>query len=684
MEFGGQTQEEAEDAARRALAALVRPGRRWPKTEVVTDEEEQTHLWKIRESGLGATAFVPGMPDSWPGWEDSAVHPDRVGPYLRAMRELYARYDYQTSLYGHLGQGCVHCRMPFDLRTTAGIEKYRRFTREAAELVVSFGGSISGEHGDGQARGELLPIMFGHELVEAFRELKRIWDPAWKMNPGKVVDARPRTADLRLGPEYPRWEPDVRLALSMDEGELSHAAMRCVGIGECRREGGGTMCPSYMVTLEEKHSTRGRSRMLFELMRGEELSDGWKSEEVKDALDLCLSCKGCKSDCPVNVDMALYKAEFLYHHYQEKRRPRHAYAFGLIDKWARLGTRMPGLVNWAASAPILGALAKKTAGVAPEREIPKFAKVSFRQWFDGREHANADSPRRVLLWPDTFNNYFFPRTLAAAVEVLESAGVDVAIPTKVLCCGRPLYDYGMLDRAERYWREILETLRTEIIAGTTIVGVEPSCVAAFRDELLQMMPNDPLAKQLSKQTKTLGEYLDSLDDWEPPKLEGKAVYHGHCHHKAVMGVEHEHHLLHRMGLALETPATGCCGMAGAFGFEREHYEVSVACGERVLLPKVRELGDDAIVIADGFSCREQIEQLTDRQALHVAEVMQLAMHRHELAAARDRRPEAQVQGDVPPELVPAGVTPGRAAIAIVSAAAIGSAAWWWLAPLLGQ
>ncbi len=690
VEFGGDTQEEANEAAYAAQSKLTSGRGRWPVSVVHCDRDTQGKVWQIREAGLGATAFVPGRKDEWPGWEDSAVPPEKVGPYLREMRRLFDEYDYQTALYGHLGQGCIHCRISFDLASQEGIDKYKRFTREAAETVVRFGGSLSGEHGDGQARSDLLPIMFSEEILQAFREFKTIWDPKNKMNPGRIVDPMPRDANLRLGADYHPWKPETKLAFRADEGDITHAALRCVGVGKCRREGGGVMCPSYMVTLEEEHSTRGRAHVLFEMLRGEEVEATWKSEPVKEALDLCLSCKGCKSDCPVNVDMALYKSEFLYHYYKGmKLRPRHAWAFGLIDKWARIGALAPALANWAARGSGLEWLAKMVVGMSTRREVPSFAKTTFRDWYRKRDRRSKQhEPRasRVLLWPDTFNNHFFPRTLAAAVEVLESAGVEVDIPKKVLCCGRPLYDYGMLDRAEKYWRKILDTLESEIQSGTIIVGLEPSCVAAFRDELLEVFPDDELAKKLSSQTKTLGEYLDSLENWDPPKLEGRrALYQGHCHHESVMGTEPEHRVLRRMGLALETPKTGCCGMAGAFGFEREHYDISVAAGERVLLPAVRDQPDDAIVVADGFSCRQQIEQLSDREALHLAEVVQLAMHQKDLEESKEKRPEAQLIHHLrPAELRPAGITAGHAAVALMSVVALGSAAYFLLAPLFSH
>ncbi|MGE0789437.1 MAG: FAD-binding and (Fe-S)-binding domain-containing protein [Sandaracinaceae bacterium] len=620
VELGGDTDEEATQYAHDAAARLR--GNPWPKVHVVTDPAAQAHLWKLRKSGLGATAFVPGRPDAWPGWEDSAVPVDAVGDYLRDLQALFRRYDKEVSLYGHFGQGCIHCRIPFDVQSEAGLDEYRRFTREAADLVVGYGGSLSGEHGDGQARGELLPVMFGDELIDAMRELKAIWDPAGRMNPGKVIDAAPRDADLRLGPDYAPWEPETTFALRDDEGRLSRAALRCVGVGECRRADGGTMCPSYMVTGEEEHSTRGRAHLLFELTRGDVLDRQWRSDAFADALDLCLACKGCKSDCPVSVDMALYKAEFLSHYYRGRIRPRPAYAFGLIDVWARLASRVPNLANWMTHAPGLRRVAAAVAGMAPQRDAPRFAATTFRRRFARMPARGAG--QRVLLWPDTFNDHFHPETLVAAAEVLEASGAEVALPPEGLCCGRPLYDFGMLDRARRYFGRILDALEPDIRQGTILVGIEPSCVAAFRDELRELFPDDPRATALSKQTRTLAEHLDAEDDWSPPRLRQKALFHAHCHQKALMGDDADRRVLERMGVELDAPITGCCGMAGAFGFEAEHYDVSVAIGERVLLPAVRAQSQDTIIIADGFSCREQIRQLSGRVATPLAEVLQRA------------------------------------------------------------
>ncbi|WP_202882145.1 FAD-binding and (Fe-S)-binding domain-containing protein [Candidatus Manganitrophus noduliformans] len=623
VEFGGEDQKEANARGREMMEAL-RKGERPPAMHLYADPEDQERIWEIRESGLGATAFVPGEKDSWPGWEDSAVHPERLGDYLRDLRRLLDRHGYQCALYGHFGQACVHTRIDFDLITKEGIDRYRAFLDEAAETVLRYGGSFSGEHGDGQARGELLQKMYGPELTAAFREFKSIWDPSWKMNPGKVIEPDLITENLRLGTGYN--PPAVETYFQYPEdGSFAHATLRCVGVGKCRRESGGTMCPSYMVTREEKDTTRGRAHALFEMLQGDPITEGWRDDHVEETLDLCLACKGCKGDCPVNVDIATYKAEFRAHYYKGRLRPRSAYSMGLIYGWSRLASTAPRLANFVMQTPWLSGLAKAVGDIAPERRIPAFATETFRDWFRRREAKNAAGPR-VLLWPDTFNNFFYPDTAKAAVEVLEGLGYRVEIPRRILCCGRPLYDFGFLDRAKKRWRQTLAALQPEIEAGIPVVGLEPSCVAAFRDELVNLFPRDEDALRLSRQTFMLSEFLEKkVDHFQPPRLARKAVVHGHCHHKAIMKLNDEEKILAKLGLDFEILDSGCCGMAGAFGFEKAHYDVSIASGERVLLPAVREADAETLILSDGFSCREQIAQTTNRRALHLAEVLQMAM-----------------------------------------------------------
>jgi FAD/FMN-containing dehydrogenase/Fe-S oxidoreductase len=672
VEFGGDTQDESDARARR-MADVLRRRPDAPAVKLIESNEEAKRIWEVREAALGATAFVPGMADNWEGWEDAAVPPARLGAYLRDFRRLLERHGYDCALYGHFGQGCVHMRIDFDFVSRAGIDRYLAFIDEAADLVIRYGGSLSGEHGDGQSRAALLPKMFGPELVQAFEEFKGLWDPDWKMNPGKVVRAYGPDQNLRLGIDYRPWEPATHLSLAADRGSLSRASLRCVGVGKCRRlqADGGVMCPSFMATLEERHSTRGRAHLLFEMLERDAIGHrGWRDESVKEALDLCLSCKGCKSDCPVNVDMAAYKAEFMHHHYAGRLRPRSAYAFGLIHWWARLASPIAPLVNFAARAPGLSSLVKAAAGIAPERRVPHLAKPTFRAWWRERARSGERNPGgpRVVLWADTFNNFFQPATAQAAVEVLEAAGKRVVVPEQTLCCGRPLYDYGMLRLARRQLRQVLGALRDEIRAGTPLVALEPSCLAVFRDELLQQLPDDEDARRLARQSFLLGEYLERhAASWRPPRLAGRrrqALVQVHCHAHAMMalaeglsgigdgGVRHGKLPPEGLGLDSQVLDAGCCGMAGAFGFERgERYEVSVRCAERALLPAVRQAAADTLIIADGFSCREQIAQGTGRSAVHLAQVLQMALRQGPAADGAD------------PSAAPAGGGPATATAA---------------------
>ncbi len=654
VEFGADTAMEAESQARGLMQTLSRVTNP-PNLALFTDQRQIKRVWEVRESALGVTSHVPGEPLNWEGWEDSAVAPEMLGAYLRELRKMFAAYGYKGSLYGHFGHGCVHTRMNFDLQSKEGIAKFRKFMEEAADLVVSYGGSISGEHGDGQSRGELLPKMFGPELVQAFREFKAAWDPDWKMNPGKLIEPYRLDENLRLGAAYAPWEPETNFQFAADHGSLAEATLRCVGVGKCRREESGLMCPSYRVTREEEQSTRGRAHLLWEMTQGEVIRDGWRSEEVKKSLDLCLACKGCKSDCPVGVDVATYKSEFLSHYYYEGRmRPRSAYAFGNIDLWARVASHAPGLVNLTTQLPFLRDIAKIVAGIPRQRSIPAFAPESFKAWFHGQRTHGPREARKgfgwnmasnrglkkgalapeeappVLLWPDTFNNYFRPDTAKAAAGVLEAAGFRVVVPRANLCCGRPLYDHGMLGRAQALLLRILDELSPEIEAGVPIVGLEPSCVAVFRDELVNLFPHDERAQALSRQTFLLSEFLEThAKDFPLPQFNRKALLHGHCHHKSIMKMTAEEAVLRRLGIDFQTPAPGCCGMAGSFGFEAEKYEISIAIGELELLPAIRKAPANWLVIADGFSCREQIAQSTNRHALHLAEVLQMALAANE-------------------------------------------------------
>jgi len=626
VEFGAARIEEAEEKARQLLRQV---GSKARGARLILSPEEQKKIWLIRESGLGANSYVPGDDPSWEGWEDSAVAPEKLGPYLRDLQALYDKYGYKAAHYGHFGHGCVHNRINFDLATPTGVKKWRAFMEDATDLCVRYGGSLSGEHGDGQARAEFLPKMFGPELVQAFREFKAIWDPDGKMNPGKVVDPYRIEENLRLLVRPKLTSVKTHFAYPDDGGDYAQAVERCVGVGKCRRAGGqgeqDTMCPSYMVTREEKHSTRGRAHLLWEMTRAEVLPDSWKSEEVKEALDLCLSCKGCKGDCPVNVDVATYKAEFLSHYWEGRVRPLGAYLFGWIDKWAALAEKSPWLANGMVRLPGLNGIIKKAAGIARQRALPRFADKTFLATFRKSERG-ADGAREVMLWPDTFNNNFRPNTLHAATEVLEAAGFSVTIPNVMLCCGRPLYDHGFLDMAKSYLERILGSLKGQIEKGVPLIVLEPSCCSVFRDELLNLFPKRDDAKKLALLAMTLAEFLEKFaPSFATTKLEREALVQGHCHHKAIMRMKCDHAQLQKLGLRYEVLQSGCCGMAGAFGYQEEKYDVSMACAERALLPRIRNASAETLILADGFSCREQIEQATGRKTIHIAEAIRMAL-----------------------------------------------------------
>jgi len=635
VEFGADARPAALERARRLQKSLV-GGSAVAAAWLIEDPGLASRMWTIRETGASATALnLEGAagPDPVVGWEDAAVDPMRLGDYLREFQALVERSGYRTSLYGHFGDGCIHARINFELRTPEGLARWREFLRAAAELVVKYGGSLSGEHGDGQARAEFLPLMYGPELMAAFREFKRTWDPLGRMNPGKLVDALGEVArvdeHLRLGPAYKPVTLATRFAFSGEIGAgFTRATERCIGMGKCRSLQGGTMCPSYRATREERHSTRGRARLLAEMLRGEVIRDGWRSEEVREALDWCLGCKGCRSDCPTHTDMAKYKAEFLSHFHESRPRPRQARSMGCIGEWAPLAAAVPWLANLCTGAPGLAALAKRIAGVAPERALPRFAWRSFRSRFqslqyDRRDPLRAGGARRgdaVLLFPDTFNNHFRPQSALAAVRVLEAAGCRVDLPHARLCCGRPYYDFGMLDRARRALERVAAALAPQIESNIPVVVLEPGCLSVFRDEMTDLLPGNERAARLARQALSLGELL-ARRGWAPGSVGGRALVHGHCHQQALGGIKPDLELLAAAGMEVEAPDTGCCGMAGAFGFRPETYAASVKIAEMELLPRVRAAAPDTLIVANGFSCREQIEGLAGRGTVHLAEVL---------------------------------------------------------------
>jgi FAD/FMN-containing dehydrogenase/Fe-S oxidoreductase len=631
--------------------ALAHAAQGWAEAPAarIYSAEDAAAVWRVRESALGATAFVPGEPERFEGWDDAGIPPARLGDYLRQLTALMAEYGYRSPLYGHYGQGCVHLRINFDFRTVEGVRRFREFIDRAADLVLSLGGSLSGEHGDGQARAALLPKMFGPELIRAFQEFKAIWDPANRMNPGKLSDAvrvYDPVENLRHAP-FVAGETQATLethfVFAADQGSLECATARCVGVGACLKTEGGVMCPSYRATGEEQHSTRGRARLLWEMLAGALRKEGFQSKAVHEALDLCLSCKACKTECPVAVDMTAYKSEYLAQRYKHRPHPLHHYIFGFADLLARLGSITPALTNAVLTGRFTSPLIKRIVGVAQERQLPRLAGKSYKKArlasnettnvpraLSGKNATKAEpAGEHVVLWADTWNNYYHPQTLAAAEAVLTQAGFRVQVPKGHICCGRALYDFGLLGTARAYLAKVLDRMAPEIEAGLPFIFLEPSCASVFKDEALEFFPDDLRAQRMSKQVWLLADWLAArAPEWVTGRLEGaQVILHGHCHHKAVFGGPvNEIALLKKAGAAVKLINSSCCGMAGPFGFEADKFEVSKAIANLGLLPAVNSAAPATIIVADGFSCREQINQLSDREGMHFAEVLAGSRH----------------------------------------------------------
>jgi len=618
VEFGADDRNKAAEQARRAMEAL-KQRENPPAMKLFDDDKDEKKVWEVRESGLGATANVPGMPLGWPGWEDAAVDPAQVGNYLREFKKLLDGHGLIAALYGHFGQGCIHCRISFDLFSHEGIQNYLAFLEKASDLVVKYNGSFSAEHGDGQSKAIFLPKIYGPELMGAFREFKALWDPEWKMNPGKVIDPYRPEENLRLGVDFNPWQPETRFRFPNDHGSFPDATLRCVGVGRCRRTHDAFMCPSFLVTREEKDTTRGRAHLLFEMFRGDLITDGWRSKEVLEALEYCLSCKGCKTDCPVNVDMATYKEEFLHHHYEHRLHPRNAYAMGFIGFVAPLAMKMPNVVNFFTQTPVIRNLVKFIGGTAAERPLPRFASATFSAWFRNRQPPNPEGAR-VLLYPDIFNDSIYPSALQAAALVLEHWGFRVELPKENPPALRPLLHYGFLDFGTKQLKEAIELLAPFVREGIPVIVLEPSTASVLRDDIESLLPQHRDGQRVSKNTFLFSEFVEGRN-LPLPLLQGKAVYHAHCHQKAVLNAEAGKKVLEQMGVEFEEPQPGCCGMAGSFGFERGKYEMSMKIGELNLFPAVRKAEAGTWIVADGFSCRTQIMDGTSRQALHLAELL---------------------------------------------------------------
>jgi FAD/FMN-containing dehydrogenase/Fe-S oxidoreductase len=649
-EIGADTAQEADRAAAAFLAGLPEPLPCRHDRELLTDPAQQRGAWAIRESGLGATALRSDGGHNVEGWEDGAVPPENLGAYLRGISALWKEFGYDGAWYGHFGQGCVHTRNNFDLHTADGLAAYRLYVELAAELVVSLGGSLSGEHGDGQARGELLVRMYGPELVGAFRQVKAIFDPRGRMNPGKLVDPYPLDANLRYGPDYrPDQQPGGPITragffpLADDHGSLQRAAERCVGVGRCRRDDTGVMCPSYRATRDERHSTRGRAKLLVEMFQRDDPDQVWRNTEIRGALDLCLSCKGCAVDCPTHVDMAMYKSEFLARHYRGRIRPRAMYALALTPWLARVGRHLPRLLNFALTTPVISTLLKRAAGGTTLRPTPRFAERSVRRrarsagsrfdpaWlaYDPAENPQAETSGKhrvladtaaaatatVVLWPDTFTDAYRPELALAWKNVLESVGERVAVPTEWACCARPLYDAGMLDLARRTLTRLLDVLDPYLYRRLPVVVAEPSCLAAFRDELPKLLADDPRAEVLASLAKSPAEFLlagAGADQLPRPAVRRKVLIHPHCHARADGAAAADGKLLESLGHEVAVLDAGCCGLAGSFGFDAGHEALSRKIGTEQWLPGMQaalERMPGAALVVDGFSCATQYAHL---------------------------------------------------------------------------
>lgn len=615
VELAGDEQKEVESRAARLARESASLASR-----LVTNQLEQAALWRIREEGAGLAARTLGRP-ALSGWEDAAVPPERLGAYLRDFETLLKDCQLDGVPYGHFGDGCIHVRIDFPLDEPDGRTVFRHFLNDAARLVASYGGSLSGEHGDGRARSELLPIMYSAEAIDLFRRVKHAFDPSNVLNPGVLVEPRAIDDDLRGSGRHAVKAP-LGLGLHKDGGDFGAAVHRCTGVGKCvanTTTAASVMCPSYQASGEEKDSTRGRARVLQEMVDGRLVKDGWAAPEVEAALDLCLACKGCLSECPTGVDMASYKSEVLHQRYRGRLRPRSHYSLGWLPRVARATSPFSRAVNALLAIRAVGHLAKWGAGLDSRRGIPTFAERRFRAW-TSRHKGGGESRPRVLLWSDTFTEFFTTEQGKAAVGVLESAGYHVDFLDEPACCGLTWISTGQLDAARRKLTKLVDEFYPVVLQGVPIVGLEPSCLGVLRSDLLELV-DDPRASAVAQGVFTLAELLAKTPQWNPPDLVGaKIVVQPHCHHTAVLGFEADLALLDRTGASV-TRLGGCCGLAGNFGVEKGHYDMSVAVAQQQLLPAVETAEPGTVFLADGFSCRTQLADLADVPAFHLAELL---------------------------------------------------------------
>lgn len=627
VELSSETPEQLEKNSQDFDAAMQAHGRVFSVARISAENTQR--IWSIREQGASATSLSlhPDDPDPIVGWEDTAVDPMRLGDYLREFQALVDKYQYKTSLYGHFGDGCIHARITFDTRSVEGVAHFRQFSEELAKTVVRYGGSLSGEHGDGQAKAEFLPLMFGEDLMQAFKRFKRAWDPDNRMNPHKVINPYRIDENLRFGPDYQVPAVTTSLTFVEDPGGFGRTSERCIGMGKCRAHS-GAMCPSYQITREERYSTRGRAHLIHELLRGDIIRKGWQDEAIVDSLEHCLSCKACKTECPTKVDIAAYKSEFMSWHYENKRRPLAHHVFGKLGHWLPLLSRFPRLVNSIQRSPLKWLICR-LLGMDTSKTLPALAVRSFSNSIadqceesDAHFHWFGDSAKPpVVLWSDSFNDHYRPHLLQSAVTVLTQAGFRVAVARQHFCCGRPLYEHGLLEQAREQLHTILDEFHDRLPADAGVVVLEPSCLSVFHDELQRMVPNDERASALAKRVFTLADYL-TLNSITPLRKLGKGILHLHCHHKSLSYTPAERDWLSQCFDSLEEPEEGCCGMAGSFGVKKKTRAIGLALFQRKLAPALENMDDSTLVVANGFSCAEQISSESTRPILHPVEIME--------------------------------------------------------------
>ncbi|MCH7653617.1 MAG: anaerobic glycerol-3-phosphate dehydrogenase subunit C, partial [Chloroflexi bacterium] len=588
--------------------------------------EDQAKVWEVRKAGLGLMMNVPGDAKPIAFVEDTAVAPENLPKFVKRFDEIVKEHGTEAGYYGHASVGCLHIRPLIDLKGDEGVDKMVSIASDISDLVLEFGGSMSGEHGDGLVRSVWNEKMFGSQLYNAFREVKQAFDPNGIMNPGKIVDSPPMTENLRIGPAYSTIPVDAVFAYS--EGGFANAVEMCNGQGACRKVLGGTMCPSYMVTRDEEHSTRGRANALRGAMSGALPPGSFTSKRLYEVMDLCLECKGCKAECPSNVDMAKIKYEFLDKYYKANGLPLRNRLLGNIALINRLGSFFAPISNWSMRSGLVRDMLDTYLGIDKRRKLPELASQTFLQWIKSRN--GSEQPRgrlgQVVLFPDTFTNYNHPELGKAAKKVLEHLGYEVVLP-KVVCCGRPMLSKGMLDKAQRNARVNVDAIYPYVSQGAKLVGIEPSCILSFKDDYPDLLPDDPKARAVADNTMLIEEFVIHAQESDGASLKftnppSRIMLHGHCHQKAMVGTGPAMSVLRSLpGCEVSEIPSGCCGMAGSFGMEKEHYDISMSIGEQVLFPSIRAQDGEFVVVAEGISCRQQIEHGTGKRSKHLVEVL---------------------------------------------------------------